>query len=503
MEIEQLVDDFNIVKGQQRRVTDRYALDRFFASDPDLESIRHISTLPEECVEKLSNFIVAEFMDPAGNWIDIGVTDRAMLKDAAELRHTFAAHLTNSNFYTEIKDVIRNGLIYRQGMLDISYEGCLSFTSIDSESIYVSNDKNIANTRVYSEVLFSGMDLREKFTNLHPEFDEPSDGLKDSVATQYFETVSCIVPNKSKRGYKWKKLWFLAGKEDRILETKEKGEFYKTLPVVSYKLAKKKSLAELCMSPALILEEYERTLLSYASKAAEPPIALPMQAIQRQDYSLAARGIVPVANQERDPRPIQTTLDLPYTIEDRVARERNIMRIFKIDYIEAVQQATLGNLEAQANKVAALGEIAPLVQDFMARAINMIVDRVHSLLTDHDKEYGRAAAKIRGGFRGASSSSVLNKAKRALDAARFTQSAIPLLQIDPSSVIQLDVENMLVLLARSHNLPEVLKSAQEVAEDRKAMIQQQQAQQNIEQEQVQSQTAMNQAKADQLEQGEG
>ena len=496
MEINEIVKDYETVRLGSESDVDRASIDYYFASE-GRKDYPHISTVPQESAHKLTAFIMSQFLDPDGAWIDLGIDDRSVLEDAVKQKQIFTARLTDSNFYAEMFKVIWNGLLYKQGLLDISHHGCLSFASIDSEDVFVSKDKNLANMRVYSRTWMTGSDIRSNFVNLPDHLVMPEEGYRDHLASEMLEVVIGIIPDTSKSGYKWKKIWFLPHHPDQLLENEGGEEYYKTLPVVSYTLGSKAALSELALSPAIILEGYERDLHQYSGLVIHPPISLPLQAVQRQNYSLLPGGTVPLNAQEREPRPIQTTLPLPFTIEDRQAKERNIMRIFKVDYIEGVQQATLGQLEAHANRVAALGEIAPLVQDFMSRNINAIVDRVHSLLMSNDKEYRKVGNKTKGILMGNSTSTVLAKAEKALNASRFIQAVVPLVQVDPSSVSQLNIENVIVSLARSYNLPEALNTPEEVAAERQEMLKQQQAQQAVEQEQMQSQTALNNSKAEQ------
>ena len=496
MELNDIINDYETVRLKSDSGIDRASIDHYFASEGRAHT-PHISTVPQESAHKLTTFILSQFLDSSGDWVDLGIDDEEVLEQAVEQKQLFTSRLTDSNFYSEMFKVIWNGLLYKQGLLDISYHGCLSFNSIDSEDVFVSEDTNLANTRVYSRIWMTVADLRSNFTNLPDHLASSESTYLDKTANDKLEVVVGIIPDTTKSGYKWKKVWFLPNHADKLLENEGGDEYYTTLPIVSYKLGSTASLSELAMSPAIILEKYERDLHEYTNIVIRPPMTLPIQAVQRQNYSLLSGGTVPLSGQEREPRPIQTTLPLPFTLEDRREKERNIMRIFKVDYIEGVQQATLGQLEAHANRVAALGEIAPLVQDFMSRSINVIIDRVHNLLRLKDKEYRKLSNQTKGVLVGNSTNSVMAKAQKALNASRFIQSVVPLVQVDPSSVAQINIENIIVSLARSYNLPEALNTPSDIAAERQEMLKQQQAQQAVEQGQVQSQTALNNARAEQ------
>lgn len=164
-------EDFRTVRGQRITSGGDYGIRKFF--EPDyMGDLPNITTISCESADKLTAFIVSQFLPTNGDWIDFGLMENDDVIAAQKLRQIFCDYVRNSNFYPEMTRCVRSGLLYSRGLINCLYSSCLSFKAIDHQNIYLSNDTDLANRRVYTECTYSGADLRGLFANL-PEYLTP------------------------------------------------------------------------------------------------------------------------------------------------------------------------------------------------------------------------------------------------------------------------------------------------------------------------------------------
>ena len=233
---------------------------------------------------------------------------------------------------------------------------------------------------------------------------------------------------------------------------------------------------------------YERTEI-----ANYPPMAVPIDLENRKGYDLSPGGIIPVKNNERPPQPVTTTLDLNISERTVARKEARLREIFKIDLIRQATATGMSQYEHHSMKYNALKAIQPLVCSLTARTTEALMDRVHTLLKQNDKEYQKLLLELpedaQGEFHFDNLKEMMRQSKKLADIGRAAQAIQAYGSFNPQAIQKVDSEKAIEQALINSQLPELIKDDAELGQERAAFNQQAQAEQQQAQQMEQQKVA--------------
>ena len=468
--------------GLSRGYTDRETLERYFYGG-DENDVPLANKDGAIYLQQLVHYIVGTLMPSSGEWINIdtvGIENPELLKQISTVEQHMASSLSKTNFYHRMTELVFNALIYNKAIIEPIASTGLSFSVHDHETLAVSDLDDGFSNRAYSEKDVTVDELRKSYNGVPDELMMMGDA---EAAESTVTVVKGIVPNrepfvpagKFPKQYKFATVVIVSHDDGSALLTPKSAALgYKTFPIVSFAPYGKQSLAELALPAAEMANRFAKALIERADVANHPPVAMSLETEIRKGYSLSAGGLVPYASGEQPPTPIATQLDLAVS-EKTIAQQQQILRnVFKTDYIMRTQIANLSQFEYNQYRYNALAAIEPMVADLVNKAIPTVLMRVHLLLKKLDPKYKKAASNLEPNFVFTHLNRQLAESKKLANLGRLGQLVTPFAQLNPQSMVALDVDKALTEAATLAGHPELVRSEKDKQEIQQAQVEQQQ-----------------------------
>ena len=477
-----------------RRQHDSYSLRRFFRPNSADSALELANNMGEVYLQDLSDFISAKMFPCSGDWINFAespANDQGQQQIMKEVKEGLNRHLLDSNFYESVNKLVTQGLIYNEGIISAEYSQGLSFVVYDVEKVHMSMENDVYLRRAYIEEDMTLLALSNKY-----EVDaEALVNLKGEATHLYkdYKVVHAILPvikefvktDMVDKRYKFIKVPFLVISGDFTeLKAKKSDSLagFSSFPVMQYRCSGEISLARKAVSSANMANLYEQVYYDRAKQVLYPPIAIGVDTIMRGDYDLRSGGVVPLENNEREPGPIQTTLNMDVSEKTIVMKERKLREIFKVDLIERANITNISQFEYNQNQYNMLSSVQPLVADLTSRVVVALLERTHKLLLQNDPLYKRVAKGLEKEFHFDHLAKQMERARKLASVGRVLQAISPVANFDPQSFTNVNTDKLLREAFAAAGLSQVMRSEAEVRQMKAQMMEQQQQQQQAEQE---------------------
>ena len=477
-----------------RKQHNTYSLRRFFRPNSAESAIELANNMGEVYLQDLSDFISAKMFPCSGDWInfaELPAYDQGQQEIMKKVKDGLNRHLLDSNFYESVNKLVTQGLIYNEGIISAEFTNGLSFVVYDVDKVHMSMENDVYLRRAYVEEFMSLLALNNKY-EVNAEALIELKGHDGSMYKDY-KVVHAILPvikefvdvSMIDKRYKFIKVPFLV-LNGEFTELKAKhGDVmagFTSFPVMQYRCSGEISLARKAVSSANMANLYEQVYYDRAKQVLYPPIAIGVDTIMRGDYDLRSSGIVPLENNEREPNPIQTTLNMDVSEKTIVMKERKLREIFKVDLIERANITNISQFEYNQNQYNMLSSIQPLVADLTSRVVVALLERTHKLLLQNDSEYKKQARGLEKEFHFDHLAKQMERSRKLASVGRVLQAISPVANFDPQSFTNVNTDKLLREAFAAAGLSQVMRSEAEVRQMKAQMMEQQQQQQQAEQE---------------------
>ena len=516
--IERVWADYGRVSNNNTSDTMAYSdeIQRFFDPSDDQSRNDLANASGAIYLAELADFMTSALYPADGSWVEAVIHPQAppeIIHSLMGVTEKLRDALSQSNFYGKMNELVTNGLLYNKGLVSVEYTGGLNFCVYEPKTTWMSNNVDEWSSRIYSKKMMKASDLRAIYENIP---DDAEDGLEEAIDRSY-EVVHCIVPNTPLWAdglnlapeYKFAKFELIKdmGSPDNIEVLKPiqgtGNSGYKHCPMMQYRTGMKKSICKLALPDAVIVNEYEKRMLERASMANHPPMASPASLEGRGNQEYKPGDIVPLKPGEQPPSPIVTSLDLNISEHTIARKEARLREIFKVDLVRQASLTGVSQYEHNAMKYSALKAIQPLACLLAGRTTEALLYRVHTLLQENDDMYGQMLAAVPQEMQGAfffdNLKRQMQKSQRLANIGRAAQAIQAYGSFDPQAVQVLNAEGAIVQALIDSDLPNLVKTQQQVQDEREgfaqAAAQEQQQAMGMEQAKLAPQHEANQVEA--------
>ena len=444
-------------------------------------------------------FITGETFSSDGSWIGFIPTENKpeTAKNIQKLLKYSAQKFAESNFYGEIARLIKEGVLYNQGLMSTDWSNNISFKTVTNSNLCISKDADEQNKRAYTKSWVSGLDLLTNYESDHQIFstiERESQQPESMTLTTMFKLIEGIIPvnkyffDKPKSKFKFIKVYLLES-NGQLIELKRKGQEeagYTVFPIMTYLPHCTKSMAQIALSKAVRVNDYEMLLGESARKILKPTYALSDKTYQSGAYNFDEGGVVLLGLQDRTPEAVESKHSSPMTERQIERLEQGIDRIFKREIILRARMTNLSQFEAALNKLNAFRAIQPYAADLVTRVPTSLLRRFDTLMRQNDKEYKKLRDAVDGSFTMIGLTGEMEKLKKAAGIGRLYQGAAPAVQVDPAAAQMINGDKVVTTLASSWDVAEVLEKEEDIAQERQQQQQMLQQQQQMKQQEEQN-----------------
>lgn len=443
-------------------------------------------------------FVSSTVFCPDGSWMGYQ-KDKASAQDLIDIKKLLMIannHIRSSNFYTEITKLVKHGVFYNKGLIDTSWQNGLTFKSIKGNEIVCSKHTEPGCMRAYATKWLSKEEVILGFQSPYLDSTYSVEKMKANQLAERVQVVIGIVPaneiffNKPNKRYSHKKVYILldGAEQVEIMRDEPKENYlFKSFPVMSYSPHLSKPLAYSALASAVKLDMYEDLITRQARKILNPTTGMPESIIRNGSYDMDEGGIIPILQPHNLPVPIESKQQINVSFEDIRRLEAKIDRIFKIPLIERVGLTNLSQFEAAGNILAAFKAISPSAADLITRVPSVLLKRVDTLLSKHDREYRYLSKKLKGSLDMGGLQLNIKKMEKAVALGRIAQGLAPYLQAYPESKVVINGDHAVSGLVDSWNQQDILSTEEEVRTEREQIQQTEEQMMGTEQDLAQAQ----------------
>ena len=457
----------------------------------------------EVALDIFSSSLVGFLANPATNWFELAPADESLLEDPvvaqwfdiATQRMLAAFNEPYAKFYSNLKMCATDiGVFGTVGMLiQEGSKSLLEFSSRNVKELYVAEDASGNIDTVFRKLLMTARQMAQQF-----KYESLSGAVKEKFRKAPDELISVIhalEPNydrdPNKKGNlnmavasiyieeESKNVLQITGFEEMPLPVGRwdvmTNDVYGTPPAA-------KALADIKM-----INQMEKAHIVAAEKSLNPPLQMPDDGfLGAIDLSPGAINVYRSMTQGRL-EPIQTIGNLPVTLE-MLAAKRNIIReAFYVDQLQLANSPQMTATEVMARTDEKLRLMAPMIGRIQSELLGPIIERSFGILYRMSANRGFENAPfpqppevlLERPFK-VMYVSPMERAQRASEAnsiMAFVNSVVPLSQIDPSILDNINFDELTRQLHNIQSVPSVILNDREsVAEARNARAKQQEQQ---------------------------
>ena len=517
MNVDRIAEDYKIVSGEWKKksCSNKDTVAAYFGDYDSSDVFYEIAdTHGEIALDEYTDFVSSIYFPENGSWLGImtDVSDKNNIEEANELRRLFNEELINHRFYSHMSDMVRNGAMYRNSVLNITNIGELNLNIVDGNNISLSPEKGEGRKRVYIEDHLTIAELIEDFSGevidrYRSDYlgDGSPDQMKQAELMTYKTVITGVIPTESvifgtgkHDKYKYIKIYLVLdnGEYFQITNEKEGTKGFYSFPLLNYSHRGRRSLAEKALTYALNANRYEMQRSERGEIENYPTMVLDKQTLMENQYSLGARGIVGIGKGETPPSILQTTGQSSITRDDIQDAHAQIDRVFKADLIRRTQITSVSNFQGAELMLAAIKATAFSCYDLI-NVSNDAIRRIADILIDtsKNKRFRELLRKYRDQIFSVGIQNRIEKLEKVAKIGRFMQSFAPYAQAKPSSTQILSGDGAGISLAAAMDLPDVLASQDEINAERQKAAEQQRQNQLQQQQESAAKVAVDEAKA--------
>jgi len=469
-------------------------------------------------VDIFASSLVGFLANPAVQWFELEPTDKSLLNnhdvaawfDIAGERMLAAFNEPGAKFYSNLKMcAIDLGVFGTVGMwVQEGTKSMLEFSARYVKELYVSEDASGNVDTVYRALLMTPRQMAQKF-GVEALSDKTREKLRERPddlvqVLHILEPREDINPNMEGKLNMPISSVYIEQETETILE--ESGFHEMPLPVSRWDVYPNDvygtSPAVRVLPDVKMLNQMEKTYILATEKMLNPPMDMPF------DGYLGNIDLSPGAINTRRPmtqgglEPILSIGNIPFTMEMLAAKKNLVREAFYVDQLQLAESPQMTATEVMARTDEKLRLMAPMIGRVQSELLGPIIERVFGIL------YRRSLAM---GFENAPFPmppeilqqtnfkvkyiSPLERAQRASEAnsiVAFVNSVVPLSQVDPSILDNLNFDEIVRELHDIQSVPSmIINDPRTVARIREERQQQQQQQMMLEQMQQGSEIAKN------------
>lgn len=457
----------------------------------------------EIALDIFSSSLVGFLANPATNWFELAPADEGLLEvteiaqwfDITTQRMLAAFNEPNAKFYSNLKMSATDiGVFGTVGMLiQEGKKSALEFSSRNVKELYVAEDASGNIDTVFRKLLMTARQMVQEF-----EFGNVSGRVKEIYSKQPDELISVIhalEPNKDYnpdgRSNQEMPISSIYLEEETKHVLKVSGFEEMPLPVGRWDVMTNdvygtppaaKVLADIKM-----INQMEKAHIVAAEKSLNPPLQMPDDGfLGNIDLSAGAINTYRPMTQGRL-EPIQTIGNLPITLEMLSAKRNIIREAFYVDQLQLATSPQMTATEVMARTDEKLRLMAPMIGRIQSELLGPIIERSFGILfrVSAQKDFTNAPFTrppeqlLQAPFK-VKYVSPMERAQRASEAnsiMAFVNSVVPLSEIDPSILDNINFDELTRQLHDIQSVPSVILNDREsVAQAREARAQQQQQQ---------------------------
>lgn len=487
---------------------------------------------PLVSLELLASAIMAILCNRSTRWVDF---EPSYSKDSLNVdpqniiikewiqtnRKILLQNLRDSNYYTNFFTSVKDDLVYGNSCLYSDYnmeKDQLFFKSVFLGEISIDLNEYGEVDTIYRHYKVTRRQLIQKFGYNNVSFSVQEMG--DEKNGEEIEVLHAVFPSeddyywnakKDSKGQHYFKFVSLYIEAETIHLLKEGG--YHSMPYtfsrdhVSPGEEYGRGLGERALPEIKKLYALSDNEADIIGKTATPPLSVPANMVQgKLNMSNKAINIVREGSRNKiEPTYLPPPNSIPAVMQSVQNQELKISKIFMIELIQLIREKQMTATEVITRDDYSMRLLSSFLEMFETSKLNPIVNRTMELLREHGKltelppeieDYGIDIKYV----------SILAKGQRLSEITAYEKLIVlaqPYLELDPESAQKLQVTNIIENIADILNLPvDSLKSKAEmkrIEEQRNAekqeMMEQQRSQIEVEQQKIQSETDLNEAKA--------
>ena len=358
LKLQRIAEHYRRTRSQQRyqRTTEEGAIRNYFGDvSTGYLDYTVADNSGEIAAQEYIEFVSQLYFSPSGSWLGIlgDATDQEQVASTNRLRTLLNDELINSRFYPTMTRLIREGVLYKNAIMDVSEAaGGLNLEVITGDNTYISMDKGDANKCAFTTTHKTKLELIQEFQG------EEIDRLKEmymgddkdenySIELMTYRTiVTAIIPRSEYFGtenmdkkFKYVKLYFIDndGVFEHIKPNDEEQMGYFGFPFINYSCGDSKSMAEVALPFVIETNRMKMQKIERIRYENRPVVVLDKETLLEGAADLSPGGTVGVTRQQASPQTLSLQGPSSLTNQDIADNRAMIDRIFKIPYIRQVQ----------------------------------------------------------------------------------------------------------------------------------------------------------------------
>lgn len=456
--------------------------------------------------------ITGYLTNPASDWFSLRFEDddlnenhegKLWLDSVAKM---FRRVFPKTNFYNANSMMLDQGQLVGTGFMFPERDGArgFNFQTFNEHDVWIDeNSKDNVDRVVIKKILTTEVLIEEYGENV-PKIVKDAE---EKAPYREWVVYIAIYPNKDHNedlldSFAYSSTHWLDEARDEEAVLREGG--YRTFPMICWRMFKIPSLAwgyGTCLEALPEVEKLnlvERDLLTASNFAVDPMWAIP-QDMEDEEFDRTPGGMVPVADMNKAPRPMNPGLNYPIGKDVKQDYRRRVENIFKVDFYRLLQTLseramTATQVNEMANEKAAT--IGVMVSRIITEYLNPLFDRLFEIAFENGMLPPVPASLVAGGadfdkikvdYEGVLAQ-MLKRFTAVVSANQIVQSIGVLGQISPEVYDNVDVD----VLARDI----VEASARSASSIRPKDVVEQIRQQRAQVQQMQMQMQMQQSNAD-------
>ena len=461
-----------------------------------------VSPTPQIACNEFVDYITNKYFPSDGSWINISDLNENRIKVLHELRR----RVEDSNFYFEIRNLIKNAVLFETGAMVCNWgSGDLFFSNYNIRQSNINISDSDIRTRGYVQ-------KQRKMSGLSKQYNIPEEESDNDVQTYILylpvEKRYITEGNPDKND----KFFSIEIYNGQILEPKD-GELptYSLFPIFRFRSGFE-SLGKQALGYAIELESitYEfRERIKYANN---PKLVVPQEFFNKytdliegkpENLFRAVGGAIPIDPGGTVPTTLKLDTDIPVDQNYIQRLEHNIFHVFKSDLIARSKIAGLNALEEAQRMIGIHNEIAPFLGGMINRTAKNLIGRAHQLLRTNDADYKKMSENEEINIFSDFHLQQIKKQIKISNAIKLLEIAGAIGSIDRTDLDGFRGDVILEKAASELELPEAIGPPEETDKVRGAMAesQTQQGMEEAKTEDYQAAAQLKTAQADQLQQG--
>ena len=461
-----------------------------------------ISPTPQIACNEFVDYVTSKYFPSDGSWINIEDLDEDKIKVLNELRR----RIEDSNFYSEIRAFVKNGILFETGAMVCNWgSGDLFFSNYDISKCNINISDSDLRTRAYieKERKMSGLSKEYNITEENGDADVQTCILYLPIEKRYIS----VNENESEDRFFSIEIY-----NNEILEPRD-GEIptYRVFPIFRFKSGFE-SLGKQALGYAIELENIILEFRERIKYTNNPKVVVSSDYFNKyvdviegspENLFKTLKGAIPIDPGGIPPTTLKLENDIPVDQNYIQRLEHNIFHVFKGDLIARSKIAGLNALEEAQRLIGIHNELAPFIGGMVNRVAKNLVSRAHQILRTNDADYNELSKNKKINIFSDFYLQQIKKQAKISNAIKLLEIAGAIGSIDRTDLDGFRGDKLLEKIASELELPDAIGPPEETDKVRGAMAesQTQQGMEEAKTEDYRAAAELKAAQADQINQG--